>query len=159
MSSLTYQKMIFEDDADVSKLVEIYQAPEIARYLSISDNYFHYVTNNKNVHFLGYKQNVYQYIKQMDYLALLTDRESWGLVITEALILGVPCIATNFAGVEKQIINNENGIIIGMENCNNEYEKKIEDVLNLKKQLKNNIKGKNYNREHIITAWLNLLGN
>ena len=116
-------------------------------------------TNNKNVHFLGYKQNVYQYIKQMDYLALLTDRESWGLVITEALILGVPCIATNFAGVEKQIINNENGIIIGMENCNNEYEKKIEDVLNLKKQLKNNIKGKNYNREHIITAWLNLLGN
>jgi RimJ/RimL family protein N-acetyltransferase len=57
MSSLTYQKMIFEDDADVSKLVEIYQAPEIARYLSISDNYFHYVTNNKNVHFYKVYKN------------------------------------------------------------------------------------------------------
>ena len=57
MSSLTYQKMIFEDDADVSKLVEIYQAPEIARYLSISDNYFHYATNNKNVHFYKVYKN------------------------------------------------------------------------------------------------------
>ena len=49
--------MIFEDDADVSKLVEIYQAPEIARYLSISDNYFHYATNNKNVHFYKVYKN------------------------------------------------------------------------------------------------------
>ena len=57
MSSITYQKMIFEDDADVSKLVEIYQAPEIARYLSISDNYFHYVTNNQNVHFYKVYKN------------------------------------------------------------------------------------------------------
>ena len=57
MSSLTYQKMIFGDDADVSKLVEIYQAPEIARYLSISDNYFHYVTNNQNVHFYKVYKN------------------------------------------------------------------------------------------------------
>ena len=57
MSSLTYQKLIFEDDADVSKLVEIYQAPEIARYLSISDNYFHYVTNNQNVHFYKVYKN------------------------------------------------------------------------------------------------------
>ena len=57
MSSLTYQKMIFEDDADVSKLVEIYQAPEIVRYLSISDNYFHYVTNNQNVHFYKVYKN------------------------------------------------------------------------------------------------------
>ena len=57
MSSLTYKKMIFEDDADVSQLVEIYQAPEIARYLSISDNYFHYVTNNQNVHFYKVYKN------------------------------------------------------------------------------------------------------
>ena len=49
--------MIFEDDADVSKLVEIYQAPEIARYLSISDNYFYSVTNNENVHFYKVYKN------------------------------------------------------------------------------------------------------
>ena len=59
---------------------------------------------NKNVHFLGYKDNVYPYIKQMDYLALLTDRESWGLVITEALMLGVPVISTNFVGMLPELI-------------------------------------------------------
>ena len=49
--------MIFEDDVDVSQLVEIYQAPEIMRYLSISDNYFHHVTNNENVHFYKVYKN------------------------------------------------------------------------------------------------------
>ena len=57
MSSLTYQEMLFENDADVPRLAEIYQEPEIARYLSISDNYFHYVTNNKNVHFYKVYKN------------------------------------------------------------------------------------------------------
>lgn len=58
MSNLTYRKMIFESDVDVPQLVEIYQAPEITQYLSISDNYFHYVTNNENVHFYKvYKNN------------------------------------------------------------------------------------------------------
>ena len=57
MSSLTYQEMLFENDADVPRLAEIYQEPEIARYLSISDNYFHYVTNNENVHFYKVYKN------------------------------------------------------------------------------------------------------
>ena len=49
--------MLFENDADVPRLAEIYQEPEIARYLSISDNYFHYVTNNENVHFYKVYKN------------------------------------------------------------------------------------------------------
>ena len=49
--------MIFDNDADIPELVEIYQAPEIARYLSISDNYFHYVTNTENVHFYKVYKN------------------------------------------------------------------------------------------------------
>ena len=57
MSSLTYKKMIFENDVDVPQLVEIYHTPEIAQYLNISDNYFHYVTNNENVHFYKVYKN------------------------------------------------------------------------------------------------------
>ena len=49
--------MLFENDADVPHLAEIYQEPEIARYLSISDNYFHYVTNTENVHFYKVYKN------------------------------------------------------------------------------------------------------
>ena len=49
--------MIFENDVDAPRLAEIYREPKIARYLSISDNYFHYVTNNKNVHFYKVYKN------------------------------------------------------------------------------------------------------
>ena len=48
--NLTYKKMLIENDTDISQLITIYQMPEIARYLSISDNYFHYVTNSENVY-------------------------------------------------------------------------------------------------------------
>lgn len=115
--------------------------------------------NNNNVHFIGYKDNVYPYIKQMDYLALLTDREAWGLVISEALILGVPCIATNFDGVEKQIIDKENGIILDMENKDNCYEKRIDDIIELKEILKKNVIKKEYSREKIISEWIKILKN
>lgn len=43
--------MLFEDDIDIPQLITIYQIPEIARYLSISENYFHYVTNTADVYF------------------------------------------------------------------------------------------------------------
>ena len=114
---------------------------------------------NKNVHFLGYKDNVYPYIKQMDYLVLLTDRESWGLVITEALMLGVPVISTNFVGVENQIRDKENGIIIDMENTNNCYNKSVDDIIKLKEKLKENVKDKKYDKEFIINKWIEILNN
>lgn len=113
--------------------------------------------DNKNVHFLGYQENVYKYIKQMDYLALLTDRESWGLVISEALILGKPCIVTNFDGVEKQIIDKQNGIILDMNNTENSYEKRINDIVEMKDVLKKNVEQKDYNRSHILKRWSEIL--
>ena len=51
MSDLTYKRLIFEDDTDIPQLITIHQMPEISRYLSISDNYFSYVTNTENVYF------------------------------------------------------------------------------------------------------------
>lgn len=57
MGNLTYKKMQFDDDIDITYLVGIYKMPEIARYLSISDNYFHYVTNTENVYFYKVYEN------------------------------------------------------------------------------------------------------
>lgn len=113
--------------------------------------------NNKNVHFIGYKDNVYPYIKKMDYLALLTDRESWGLVISEALILGVPCIVTDFKGVEKQITDKENGIILGMTDTDNSYSAGVENMVSMKDRLKQNVIGKDYHREDILRYWDKML--
>ena len=79
MGSLTYKKMIFEDDADVPQLLEIYQLPEIAQYLSISDNFFHYVTNNENVHF-------YKVYKNGELIGA-THLEQHGIVMSMAILV------------------------------------------------------------------------
>lgn len=113
--------------------------------------------DNQHVHFLGYKDNVFPYIKNMDYLVLLTDREACCLVISEALILGVPCIVSNFYGVEKQINDKVNGIILDMNNENGSYEKRVNDIISLKHILKKNVQQKDYNREKIIEYWNTLL--
>lgn len=57
MHDLIYKRMCFEDDADILKLTTIYQIPEIAQYISISENYFHYVTNNDEVYFYKVYEN------------------------------------------------------------------------------------------------------
>lgn len=113
--------------------------------------------NNRNVHFLGYKDNVYPYIKNMDYLVLLTDREACCLVISEALILGKPCIVSNFYGVEKQINDKINGIILDMDNLNGSYEQRVDDIILLNDILRKNIRQIDYSREKIINYWEELL--
>lgn len=51
MSNLIYKRMISIDDEDIYKIKLIHQIPQISQYISISDNYFHYVTSTKNVYF------------------------------------------------------------------------------------------------------------
>lgn len=51
MSDLIYKRMISIDDEDIYKIKLIHQLPQISQYISLSDNYFHYVTNTKNIYF------------------------------------------------------------------------------------------------------------
>ena len=46
---ITYKIMTSESDADIPYIKSIYRMPEVAKYLSISENFFHYVTNNEDV--------------------------------------------------------------------------------------------------------------
>ena len=123
----------------------------------VSEEIQGWFSDNEHVHFLGYKDNVFPYIKEMDYLVLLTDREACCLVISEALILGVPCIVSNFYGVEKQINDKINGIILDMNNTNGGYEERVNDIISLKEILKKNVQQQDYNREKIIERWNVLL--
>ena len=50
-TAITYARILSENDGDISQLLEIYQLPAISRFLSISDDYFHYVANTENVYF------------------------------------------------------------------------------------------------------------
>lgn len=59
----------------------------------------------------GVDNNPYRYMKRAKAVMVLSDHESWSLVISEAKILGVPVIATNTSGAREQIQDRENGII------------------------------------------------
>lgn len=50
-AALTYTRILSENDGDISQLLEMYQQPDVMRFLSISGNYFHYVTNTEGVYF------------------------------------------------------------------------------------------------------------
>lgn len=50
-ASLTYTRILSENDGDISQLLELYQQPDISQFLSISDNYFQYIANTENVYF------------------------------------------------------------------------------------------------------------
>ena len=59
----------------------------------------------------GADDNPYRYMKRAKAVMVLSDHESWSLVISEAKLLGVPVIATNTSGAQEQIRNRENGVI------------------------------------------------
>ena len=57
MDDLTYEQLLNENDIAIPQLQTIYQFPEISRYISISDNYFFYVTSTTNVYFYKVHNN------------------------------------------------------------------------------------------------------
>lgn len=60
---------------------------------------------------LGVDQNPYKYMSKVDAVAVLSDFESWSLVITEAKLVGTPVIATKTSGAMEQLIDNETGLL------------------------------------------------
>ena len=109
------------------------------------------------VKFLGKKMNPFPIVKQMDYLALLSDFESWGLAITEAKILGVPPIVTNFPSAFEQVEHDKNGIIIPLK-AYGLYEKYVDLMIANKNKYKEELQKFDYeeNNKKIISQWKEL---
>ncbi len=106
--------------------------------------------------FTGFINNPFPIIKNCDYMALLSDKETWGLVISEAKILEVPCLVTDFEVVHEQIEHNKNGIIFKKDDIEN-YKNSIDDILSSKTKLKENLKKFKYPNDQIIENWNKIL--
>ncbi len=61
--------------------------------------------------FTGATENPYSVVRSCDAVCVLSDHESWSMVITEAKAIGTPVIATKTSGALEQIIHKENGIL------------------------------------------------
>ena len=62
-------------------------------------------------HIAGAMKNPYPLIRKADAVCVLSDYESWSMVITEAKTLGVPVIATKTSGALEQIENGVTGVL------------------------------------------------
>lgn len=78
--------------------------------LKIHDCINRYELNNSFI-LLGPQENPYRYMKKAKAVIVLSDSESWSMVITEALVLGVPVISTKTSGAKEQITDGETGIL------------------------------------------------
>ncbi|GGC99383.1 N-acetyl-alpha-D-glucosaminyl L-malate synthase BshA [Pontibacillus salipaludis] len=64
-----------------------------------------------DVLFLGKQENVSELLSISDLKLLLSEKESFGLVLLEAMACGVPCIGTNIGGIPEVIVHEETGYI------------------------------------------------
>ncbi len=51
MHGLNYIRLQSQTDRDIPQMLQVYLLPEIARFISLSDRYFEYVTSTENVYF------------------------------------------------------------------------------------------------------------
>ena len=61
----------------------------------------------------GPLDNPYGVMRRASAVCVLSDHESWSMVITEAKALGVPVIATRTSGALEQITDGESGVLCG----------------------------------------------
>jgi L-malate glycosyltransferase len=64
-----------------------------------------------NVLFLGKQNNVAALLNMADIMLLPSEKESFGLVLLEAMACGVPCIGTDVGGIPEVIQHGKNGFI------------------------------------------------
>lgn len=67
---------------------------------------------NECVHFLGFKRNVYAYMKKTNLFLNTSEAEGYPLVICEALCLGLPIVATNISGASEILAQSEYGLLV-----------------------------------------------
>jgi N-acetyl-alpha-D-glucosaminyl L-malate synthase BshA len=61
--------------------------------------------------FLGRQENLEELYSISDLMLLLSEKESFGLVLLEAMACGVPCIGTNVGGIPEVIDEGQNGFV------------------------------------------------
>ncbi|MEF7495736.1 N-acetyl-alpha-D-glucosaminyl L-malate synthase BshA [Lysinibacillus sp. RSDA_15] len=68
----------------------------------------------KDVLFLGKQENLAELYAISDLKLLLSQQESFGLVLLEAMACGVPCIGTNVGGIPEVIEHGVDGFIVDL---------------------------------------------
>lgn len=82
---------------------------------------------SEHVVFTGRQKEIPQLLKSADIFVLPSKREAFGLVLLEAMISGLPVVASKTGGIPEIIKDEKNGILFEAEN----FEELADDLVNL----------------------------
>nr|WP_106784717.1 N-acetyl-alpha-D-glucosaminyl L-malate synthase BshA [Lysinibacillus timonensis] len=91
-----------------SKLLLIGDGPEKQRVMDVVK----LSPFKEDVLFLGKQENIEELFSISDLMLLLSEKESFGLVLLEAMACGVPGIGTSIGGIPEVIEHGENGFLV-----------------------------------------------
>jgi glycosyltransferase involved in cell wall biosynthesis len=70
------------------------------------------------VHFLGYRQNMPDLMRAADIFTLPSHREGMPRSIIEAMLTGLPVVATDIRGSREEVLDGETGILVPVKDAN-----------------------------------------
>lgn len=106
----------------------------------------------------GKKLNPYPYIVQCDVFAMPSRYEGKPMAVTEAQILGLPIVITNYESASDQVINYVDGLVLENNNDSIYYGiKKILDDNELLKEFKKNLSKRTLSNEDEINKFYQLI--
>ena len=112
------------------------------------------------VHFVGFKTDVLNYYLESSIFLMTSRYEGWGLVVTEAMQLGLPVIAYDITPMEYIIDHGENGLIVGKFNATRFAAAMLklanDDVMRQRMSIAAPKKSEQFSLEVIINKWLEL---
>ena len=113
--------------------------------------------NLKNVQLVGFKpkEEIFEYYNAADLFVLPTREDIWGLVVNEAMAMGLPVVSTDMCVAAAELIeNNINGCIVSVDNC-----KELRNAMKTMLQVDSNeiarrnlLKISNYTYENVIKS-------
>lgn len=93
-----------------AKLVLVGDGPEIQTAFELVDQ----LGLKEDVLFLGRQKNISDLLSIADLILLMSEQESFGLVLLEAMACEVPAIGTNIGGIPEVIVHDETGYLVDL---------------------------------------------
>lgn len=114
-----------------AKLMLVGDGPELQTAFELVDHF----NLNEDVLFLGRQKDISNLLSISDLMLLLSEQESFGLVLLEAMACEVPAIGTNIGGIPEVIVQGETGYLVDLGDVKTAAKKAV-DILSDEDRLK-----------------------
>ena len=132
--------------------------------IAVQDEYERMMENvdkyhvHENVFIIGNRPNPYPYLKHSNLLVSLSKSETFNNTLTEAKILGVPVITTDYPCAYESVDNKKEGLVVSFDNVASAITNMINDQSGVYSSIKEHLSVYKYDKEVLLQQlYTNLL--